>query len=89
MKKIFIVESCDEEEAQVFSDIVVSDSLGGAEEEIEKARDYATVIGSHGIDWEIECMERWLKRLRSLKRMGAAGVKKAEAEWKKFKKECL
>jgi hypothetical protein len=82
-KKIFVVESCDEEEAQLFEDWVPAETKDVAIEEVRKLRgDYAVVCGAHRLQDARRFAKQKLERLE--RASGYHGVKRGQRDWDRF-----
>lgn len=78
----FVVDSCDEDEEQVFTDIVVAESEEAAKEKVMTIRgNYAVVANVITLGNHIQWMKGELKRLQQLR---TASDEDVEADWREI-----
>lgn len=80
-KNIFIVDSCDEEETQIFHDIVPAETPELAQRDVEQIRDYAVPCETLPIKDYISWLRAFANQLEALTLEGA------EEQWNRFIKE--
>lgn len=85
-KQIWVVESSDEDEGQIFEDWVPAETSEAAEDEVKKMRgDYATICNTQTLR-EMLAFQR-KKLVRMGKAVTKAGIEKTQKEWDKLLKE--
>jgi hypothetical protein len=85
-KKIFVVESCDEEEAQIFEDWVPAETKDEAIEEVRRLRgEYAVVCGARPLAGERRAMT--LKLAQFERALLKGGLEAQQRNWDRFLEE--
>ncbi len=85
-KQIWVVESADEDEGQIFEDWVPAETAGQAEAEVEKLRgDYAEICETTPLRKQIAFQRKKLKQME--RALTKDGIAREQKEWDAFLKK--